>query len=105
MLAARPRHVYVDDDTDDLRRALRVNATTVARFLLGPENLRRSTRQQLRFGTGKGSLSVGIGRENFGTWFDYATNQSGDMFGLIRHVRGCSFVEAKVIARNILGLV
>lgn len=102
MLAARSRHVYIDDDTDDLRRALRDKATTVARFLLGPENLRRSTKQQLRFGAGKRLLRVEIG---LGTWFDCATNQAGDMFGLIRHVRRCSFDEAKVIARNILGIV
>jgi hypothetical protein len=96
------RHYYPDDDLDDLRRALRDNAVTVARALLGPENRKHSTRQQLRFGARKGSLSVEIGRKNTGTWYDFATDKSGDLFNLIRHVRNCGFTEAKAIAREIL---
>lgn len=96
------RHYYPDDDLDDLRRALRDNAATVARFLLGPENRKHSTKQQLRFGARKGSLSIEIGRKNTGTWYDFASDKSGDLFNLIRHVRGCGFTEAKTIAREIL---
>lgn len=95
---------YPNDDTDDLRRALRDNAATVARALLGLENRNHSTAQQLRFGSNKGSLSVEIGPKNTGTWYEWDEDAGGDMFGLIRHVHECSFVEAKRIAREILGL-
>jgi hypothetical protein len=41
---------YPDDDITNLRRALRDNAALVAQTLLGPENRKHSTKQQLRFG-------------------------------------------------------
>lgn len=94
---------YPDDDIADLRRALRDNAALVAQTLLGPENRKHSTRQQLRFGRDKGSLSVEIGRKNPGTWYDWSTDDHGDMFDLIEHVKGCDFNEAKKIAREITG--
>ncbi len=94
---------YPDDDIADLRRALRDNAALVAQTLLGPENRKHSTRQQLRFGRDKGSLSVEIGRKNPGTWYDWSTDDGGDMFDLIKHVKGCDFNEAKRIAHEITG--
>ena len=96
-------HNYSDDDITDLRRALRDNAELVAQTLLGPKNRKHSTKQQLRFGRDKGSLSVEIGRKNPGTWFDWGTDDGGDMFDLIKHVKGCDFNEAKKIAREITG--
>jgi hypothetical protein len=92
-----------DDGLDDLRRALRDNAAAVAIALLGPANRKHSTRQQLRFGRDQGSLSVEIGRKNAGTWFDWATDDGGDMFQLIQHVRGCDFTEARRIAAELTG--
>jgi hypothetical protein len=98
------RYSYPPDDSlDDLRRALRDNAALVARTLLGAENRKHSTRQQLRFGRDKGSLSVEIGRKNPGTWIDWSTDDSGDMFKLIQYVRGCNFAEAKRIAHELTG--
>jgi hypothetical protein len=94
---------YPDDDIADLRRALRDNAALVAQTLLGPWNRKHSTRQQLRFGRDKGSLSVEIGRKNPGTWYDWGTDDHGDMFDLIEHVKGCDFNEAKKIAHEITG--
>ncbi len=94
---------YTNDDITNLRRALRDNAALVAQTLLGPWNRKHSTRQQLRFGRDKGSLSVEIGRKNPGTWFDWSTDDGGDMFDLIKHVKGCDFNEAKRIAYAITG--
>ena len=94
---------YPDDDIADLRRQLQDNAALVARALLGPENRKHSTRQQLRFGRNKGSLSVEIGRKNPGTWYDWSTDDSGDMFDLIRRERNCDFTEAKRIAHELTG--
>jgi putative DNA primase/helicase len=48
-------------------------------------------------------LSVEIGHKNLGTWFDWSTDDGGDMFDLIKHVKGCDFNEAKRIAREITG--
>ena len=93
---------YPDDDIADLRPALRDDAAMVARTLLGPENRKHSTRQQLRFGRDKGSLSVEIGRKNPGTWYDWGTDDHGDMFDLIEHVKGCDFTRAKKIACEII---
>jgi hypothetical protein len=99
----KQRQQHIVDDTDDLRPALRDHSREVAEFLLGPANEKYSTKTQLRFGKGKGSLSVEIGRRNPGTWFNHSTGTGSDMFGLIRHVKGCDFVEAKEIARQIVG--
>jgi hypothetical protein len=101
---SRPSSSYAPDDISDLRRALRDNAALVAHTLLGQENRKHSTRQQLRFGRDKGSLSVEIGNKNPGTWFDWSTDDGGDMFDLIKHVKGCDFNEAKRIARDITGI-
>jgi Toprim domain len=95
---------YPDDDLDDLRCELRNNAAIVARELLGPENKAHSTAQQLRFGGNKGSMSVEVGPKNTGTWYEWAEDVGGDMFALIMHVNECGFVQAKRIAREILGL-
>lgn len=95
---------YPEDGLQDLRRALRDNAATVATALLGPANRKHSTRQQLRFGRGKGSLSVEIGRKNPGTWYDWSTDEHGDLFKLIQITRGCDFAEAKRIAGELTGI-
>ena len=67
-----------------------VSRTSIAR---PGEHRKHSTRQQLRFGRNKGSLSVEIGRKNPGTWYDWSTDDSGDMFDLIRRERNCDFAE------------
>ena len=58
-------------------------ADTIARALLGAPNDDLSTKDRLRFGS-HGSLSVEVGGDNKGRWFDHEESVGGGMLELIR---------------------
>jgi hypothetical protein len=57
----------------------------VARRLLGPENAHLSKGEELRFGK-HGSLSVIVGGERAGSWYDHESQVGGGMRELLRYV-------------------
>src|SRR4051812_47286594 len=87
----------------DLRAALRADATAVAEALLGPPSKALSTRNTLRWG-GRGSLALEIRGARKGVWFDHEAGVGGDMLGFVRHARSCSFPDALGWAKSWTGL-
>lgn len=91
------------DDLDELRLLARERARDVAVALLGPPNAAVSTRATRRFGRKGASLAVEVEGPKRGMWFDHATGEGGDMFGLIQHERRCDFRAAADWLRGLVG--
>ena len=91
------------DDLDDLRAALRADPGGFAVHLLG-EPTKRSTRREMRFGTGAGSLFVKLTGPHQAVWYDHSTLVGGDMLKLAMVTQGCSFADAVDIVRRWSGL-
>ena len=85
----------------ELRNRLREDVEGLAVDLLGEPSSRSGA--ELRFGR-QGSLSVVIGRSKRGTWFSHEAGEGGDLLGLIRHARACSFPDALDFARRWVGM-
>src|SRR5262245_53808565 len=77
-------------------------ATNIARHLLGEPNKALSTKRELRFGS-KGSLSVIIGGQKVGSFYDHEHGTGGDLLTLIQHVTGTDFRGALDLARDFGG--
>lgn len=92
-----------NDDLDEIRNGLAVNAEELARHLLGEPNRHKSSRSELRF-RGSGALKVTLTGPYAGRWKDFETDDKGDGLALIMREKGLSFAEAVRYARSFLGL-
>ena len=74
-------------------------ADVIARALLGEPNDDLSSKDRLRFGS-HGSLSVEVGGDNKGRWFDHEESVGGGMLELIRRKQACDVPSALEWARS-----
>ena len=65
----------------------------LAQNLLGQPNRHMSSHHELRFGS-KGHLALQIKGEKQGLWYDFASGEGGNLFGLIQREQGCEFKHA-----------
>jgi len=91
---------YHHVDLDDLRHRLRQHVRHVALAILGKPNI--TTRSEWRWGR-KGSLALAIAGPKQGLWHDHECGGGGDLFDLIRRVRGGDFASAIDVAVDIVG--
>jgi len=84
------------------RDVARRHIAEIARYCLGPENAKYSSKTELRFGN-KGSISVEIGEgDNQGAWWDHEHQRGGGPFELMyEHGGGARGDERKWLAHNI----
>lgn len=90
-----------DDDLAEIRSALSLHISELARYLLGDPGA--STRSEWRYGN-KGGLSIVVAGPKRGTWYDHSEDAGGGPFDLIMRARGDSFREAVVFAREFLAM-
>jgi hypothetical protein len=86
------------DDLTELRNALIDRWSDLATALLGASNPKIKCKGELRWGK-HGSFSV-----KGGCWRDHEAGVSGDLFALIRRVRGGTFPDAVKYAREFCGV-
>ena len=87
-------------DLGDLRHRLRQHVRQVAMAILGKPNI--TMRSEWRWGR-KGSLALAIAGPKQGLWHDHECGEGGDLFDLIRRVRGGDFASAIDFAADIVG--
>ena len=64
-------------EVEKLRYLVNSNVDSIARVLLGEENVNLSNRSSLRYGE-HGKIAVSIRGEKAGTWYDFASSKGGD---------------------------
>ena len=83
----------------ELRDRLRDHAREIALTILGkPSSI---TRTEWRWGR-KGSLALAIAGPKRGLWRDHESGEGGDLFDLIKRVRGGDFATAAAYAADIV---
>ena len=90
-----------EDDLDAIRAELRARTEDVALELLGQPNRKLSRGKEWRWNR-KGSVEVTLSGRDRGLCRDFAANEGGDLFWLIRRETGSSFPEAVSWARGFL---
>jgi putative DNA primase/helicase len=91
-----------ENELDEIRAALTDRIETLAELLLGPRNLKASTRDSWRWGR-KGSFALVVNGRKRGGWKDHESGDKGSPFDLITRVNGGSFADAVAWARAWLG--
>ena len=77
-------------DANLVGQALNAQAEHVIESLLGEPNAKLSSKREYRYGA-NGSLSLCLHGEKRGTWFNFETNEKGNLFHLIQNVLGLNF--------------
>ena len=84
-------------DANELHLALVANSETLSKHLLGEPNKSLSKQNTLRYGS-KGSLSINLTK---GVWYNFETEESGNLFQLIGQEKGLSdFKDILKFAQN-----
>src|ERR1700730_15380252 len=96
---AREARMMRGETTRDVARR---HIAEIARYCLGPENNKYSSKTELRFGN-KGSISVEIGEgDNQGSWWDHEHQCGGGPYELMyKHGGCCRGDERKWLIHNI----
>lgn len=89
-------------DAREISEHLSCNAEHVVETLLGAPNTNMSSKNEYRYGK-KGSLSIAMGGENRGTWFDFETSESGNLLHLIQRTLNLDFKSALTFAAKLTG--
>jgi putative DNA primase/helicase len=92
-----------DDDLQELRAALKLEADQIAERLLGPPNKAVSNSRTARWGA-NGSLAMERHGRKRGLWVSRESGQGGDVLSLIMFALGCRFPEALAWGRNWVGI-
>ncbi len=92
-----------DNESEQLRNAVRFKTEQIARDLLGEPNKKLSDGRTLRFGE-HGKLAVRISGERMGTWYDFSSSTGGDIFALVQEKQACDFKGAAEYLRRECGM-
>ena len=92
-----------DNESEQLRNAVRFKTEQIARDLLGEPNKKLSNGRTLRFGE-HGKLAVRISGERMGTWYDFSSSIGGDIFDLVQEKQSCDFKGAAEYLRRSVGI-
>ena len=92
-----------DNESEQLRNAVRFKTEQIARDLLGEPNKKLSDGRTLRFGE-HGKLAVRISGESMGTWYDFSSSTGGDIFALVQEKQACDFKGAAEYLRRECGM-
>lgn len=89
-------------DAQTISNNLSHNAEYVIESLLGEPNRALSTKNEYRYGR-NGSLTFCLNGEKRGTWFNFETQEKGNMLHLIQNTLGLNFRETLEHAAKITG--
>lgn len=92
-----------DNESEQLRNAVRFKTEQIARDLLGEPNKKLSDGRTLRFGE-HGKIAVRISGERMGTWYDFSSSAGGDIFALVQEKQACDFKTAAEYLRRECGM-
>jgi hypothetical protein len=92
-----------DNESEQLRHAVRFKTEQIARDLLGEPNKKISDGRTLRFGE-HGKIAVRISGERMGTWYDFSSSTGGDIFALVQEKQACDFKAAAEYLRREYGM-
>ena len=92
-----------DNESEQLRNAVRFKTEQIARDLLGEPNKKLSDGRTLRFGE-HGKIAVRISGERMGTWYDFSSSTGGDIFALVQEKQACDFKAAAEYLRRECGM-
>lgn len=89
-------------DASLITQNLSFNAENIIESLLGEPNRALSSKNEYRYGR-KGSLSICLTGDKRGTWYNFETEEKGNLLHLIQHTLGLDFKSSLSYAANLLG--
>jgi len=89
-------------DAQAISQELSHHAEQVVESLLGEPNRALSSKDEYRYGR-KGSLAISMQGDSRGTWFNFESQEKGNLIHLIQNTLGLTFKEALAYASNKTG--
>jgi ATP-dependent exoDNAse (exonuclease V) alpha subunit len=90
-------------DANEVTEALKPHTRELATLLLGAPNQHMSNAHELRFGK-SGKIVVNLSGDNIGTWYDFKSDESGNLLKLIQREQQVGFKDAILYAAEFAGL-
>ena len=101
-LSSTPKPKAFTLDAHAISQELSNHAEQVVESLLGESNRALSSKDEYRYGR-KGSLAISMQGDSRGTWFNFESQEKGNLIHLIQNTLGLTFKEALAYASNKTG--